>query len=336
VGDSSSWKRQEGSQEEEEKVMDQKFVNGEKKDDVRKTHLALRRRIRKVFFFFVGSLSLTVVYYVIFAMFFSTETESRLERENEIFERELPLLQEKEALLADVVEGLGGRDNRIYEEIFQTSSPSLSLVTSVRDFSGIDTIPDHELVVYAQHKLDGIAQKADAVEADFIRIAELLQDSSFVMPPMSIPLSDFTFAQTGASVGDKINPFYKVPVRHGGLDIVAHSGEPVLVTADGIVKEVIKSRKGLGNMVVVSHNGGYVTKYAHLADIEVRRGRKVKKGDRIGYVGVSGNSFAPHLHYEVHKDTLLMDPVNHLFASLDPEEYVNVMILAVTTGQSFD
>ena len=317
-------------------MMDQEYMYGKEKEEVRKSRGSARRMVRKVLFFFVASLSLTVVYYILFALLFSTETERRLERENEMFERELPLLQEKEALLADVIEGLGGRDNRIYEEIFQTSSPALSPVTAVRDFSGIDTIPDHELVVYAQRKLDAVAASADAVEADFMRIAELLQNPSFVMPPMSIPLKDFTFAQTGASVGDKINPFYKVPIRHDGLDIVAHSGEPVLVTADGVVTEVIKSRKGLGNMVVVSHAGGYVTRYAHLADIEVRKGRKVKKGDRIGYVGVSGNSFAPHLHYEVHRDTLVMEPVNHMFASLDPEEYVNVMILAVTTGQSFD
>ena len=317
-------------------MMDKEHMNDKDISAAGKPHKSVRKRVRRVLFFFVGSLSLTVVYYALFALFFSTETERRLERENEMFERELPLLQEKEALLADVIDGLGGRDNRIYEEIFQTSSPSLSLVTDVRDFSGIDTIPDYELVAYAQRKLHDVTQKADDVEADFLRIAELLQDSSFVMPPMSIPLGDFTFAQTGASVGDKINPFYKVPIRHAGLDIVAHSGEPVLVTADGVVKEVIKSRKGLGNMVVVSHAGGYVTKYAHLADISVRKGRKVKKGDKIGHVGVSGNSFAPHLHYEVHKDTLVMEPVNHLFASLDPEEYVNVMILAVTTGQSFD
>ena len=89
-------------------------------------------------------------------------------------------------------------------------------------------------------------------------------------------------------------------------------------------------------MVEVSHAGGYKTRYAHLADIGVRTGRKLKKGDRIGYVGVSGNSFAPHLHYEVLRDTLVMDPVNHFFASLDPEEYVNVMIMSVTTGQSLD
>ena len=298
--------------------------------------MPVRKRIRRAILLFVASLSLTVVYYVLFALFFSTETELRLEHENEMFERELPLLQQKEALLSDVIEGLDGRDNRIYEEIFQASAPSLSPMTSVRDFSGVDTIPDHELVVYAQRKLDDVIGSAASVEEDFMMIAKLLQDSSFVMPPMSNPLEKFTFAQTGASVGDKINPFYKVPIRHNGLDMVAHSGDPVRVTADGVVTDVIKSRKGLGNVVVVSHDGGYVTRYAHLADIEVKKGRRLKKGDRIGYVGVSGNSFAPHLHYEVHKDTLVMDPVNHLFASLDPEEYVNVMILAVTTGQSLD
>jgi murein DD-endopeptidase MepM/ murein hydrolase activator NlpD len=297
---------------------------------------SIKKMVRRVLLFFVASLSLTVVYYVLFSLVFSTEAEKRLERENDMFQRELPQLQQKEALLADVIGGLGGRDDRIYEEIFQASAPSLSPLTSVRDFSGVDTIPDQELVVYAQRKLDDVIAKAESVEEDFMRIAELLRDSSFVMPPMSNPLDEFTFAQTGASVGDKINPFYKVPIRHNGLDMVSHSGEPVHVTADGVVADIIKSRKGLGNVVVVSHKGGYVTRYAHLADIEVKKGRSLKKGDRIGYVGVSGNSFAPHLHYEVLRDTLVMDPVNYMFASLDPEEYVNVMILAVTTGQSLD
>jgi murein DD-endopeptidase MepM/ murein hydrolase activator NlpD len=253
-----------------------------------------------------------------------------------MFERELPHLLEKEVLLGDVIAGLGGRDDRIYEEIFHTAAPSKSPVTAVRDFSGIDTLPDSDLVSYAHKKLNQISDKADAVEADFMRIAELLENKSLVMPPMSIPLNDFTFAQTGASVGEKVNPFYKVPIRHNGLDIVASSGEPVYVTAAGVVSDVIKERKGLGNMVVVRHEGGYVTRYAHLAEIEVRKGKRLKKGDRIGYVGVSGNSFAPHLHYEVRRDTLVMDPVNHFFASLDPEEYVNVLIMAATTGQSLD
>lgn len=317
-------------------MMDGGYIYDKENVRFRKVKTPIRKRIRRVLLLFVASLSLTVIYYIVFALFFSTQAESRLERENEMFERELPQLQQKEALLADVLQGLNMRDDRIYEEIFHASSPSLSPVTSVSDFSGMDTIPDHELVWYAQKKLDKVVASADAVEADFMRIAQLLQDSAFVMPPMANPLNDFTFAQTGASVGDKINPFYKVPIRHNGLDLVAHSGEPVHAVAGGVVINVIKSRKGLGNVVEVSHEGGYVTRYAHLADIEVQKGRTVRKGDRIGYVGVSGNSFAPHLHYEVSRDTVVMDPVNHLFASLDPEEYVNVMIMSATTGQSLD
>ena len=303
---------------------------------IHKLRTPVKKKIRRVFLLFVASLSLTVVYYFIFALFFSTETERRMERENEMFKRELPHLVEKEALLADVIEGLGGRDDRIYEEVFHTAAPSKSPVTSVRDFSGIDTLPDYELVSYAHRKLEDVTAKAALVEADFMRIAELLKDPTMVIPPMSHPLEGFTFAQTGASVGDKVNPFYKVPIRHNGLDIVASSGEPVYATAGGVVSDVITGRTGLGNIVVIKHNGGYVTRYAHLSDVEVKKGRKVKKGDRIGYVGVSGNSFAPHLHYEVLRDTLVMDPVNHFFAALDPEEYVNAMIMAVTTGQSLD
>lgn len=317
-------------------MIDDGYIYDKENVGFRKMKTPLRKKVRRVILLFVASLSLAVVYYVVFALFFSTEAESRLERENEMYERELPQLQEKEALLADVLEGLNLRDDRIYEEIFHASSPSLSPVTTVGDFSGLDTIPDHDLVWYAQRKLQKVAATANSVEADFMRIAELLQDSAFVMPPMNNPLDDFTFAQTGASVGEKINPFYKVPIRHNGLDLVAHSGEPVHATADGVVINVIKSRKGLGNVVEISHEGGYVTRYAHLADIEVKKGRSVRKGDRIGYVGVSGNSFAPHLHYEVLRDTVVMDPVNHFFASLDPEEYVNVMIMSATTGQSLD
>lgn len=308
------------------------------KDNVRfkKLKTPVRKRIRKFVLFFIASIALTLVYYVLFALFFSTETERRLEAENEMFEREFPEFQQREALLADVIEGLRRSDDGIYKDIFHTSAPSLNPVTFMMDLSDLDSIPDHALLQYSQRKYRDISRRAGAVEDNFKRIAELLSDSSYVAPPMHNPLKDFTFAQTGASVGNKIDPFYKVPDPHNGLDLIAHSGEPVYVTADGVVSEVIKSRKGLGNVVVVSHDGGYVTRYAHLADIEVKKGKRLKRGDKIGCVGVSGSSFAPHLHYEVIRDTLIMDPVNHFFASFTPEEYVNVMIMAATTGQSLD
>ena len=291
---------------------------------------------RRGIVFIVATMSMTVLYYAVFALLFSTDTEKRLKLENEMYEREMPELERREKLLADVVDGLKLRDNRIYEDIFHMSAPDMDPMSSVDFLAGLDSVQNDNIVRHAEEKLARLSETAGRVEDNFRMIMERMQSSDFVMPPMTNPLKDFTFAQTGASVGEKINPFYKVKMQHNGLDMLAHSGDPVYASADGVVADVIHSKKGLGNVVVIEHGGGYVTKYAHLADIEVRKGRKVKRGTRIGYVGVSGNSFAPHLHYEVLRDTLVLDPVNHFFASVTPQEYMNMMVMSLSTGQSMD
>lgn len=291
---------------------------------------------RKILVFFVVTLSLAVIYYILFALVFSTEEERRLKLENRLYEQEYPQLAEKEMLLADVVEGLRVKDDRIYEEIFNTNAPDMEQFSSLDFLMALDSIPDSDIETTSAGRLDVLERSAGRVESNFLKVLEIIGEDDFTMPPMTNPLKEFTFAQTGASVGDKINPFYKVPMKHNGLDIIAPAGEPVHAVADGVVTDVIKSRKGLGNVVVISHGNGYKTRYAHLADIETRKGRKVRRGTRIGYVGVSGNSFAPHLHYEVLRDTLVLDPVNHFFASVTPEEYMNMLIMSVTTGQSME
>lgn len=292
--------------------------------------------VRRILMFFVASLSLAVLYYVIFALVFSTDEEKRLRQENRMYEKEYPELERKEKLLSDVVDGLLVRDDGIYSEIFNTPAPDVDPLSSIDFLAGYDSIPDQDIVLRSAARLDMACRSADRVEENFRRIARRLAAAGDSLPPMTNPLKNYSFAQTGASVGSRINPFYKVPVQHNGLDMIAPSGEPVYASADGTVSNVVRSRKGLGNVVEIDHGNGYVTRYAHLADVEVRKGRVLKRGDRIGYVGVSGNSFAPHLHYEVIKDTVVMDPVNYMFASVTPEEYVNMLVMSVTTGQSMD
>ena len=302
----------------------------------RKQRTSVWTVLRKILMFFVVTVSLAILYYILFALIFSTDTEKRLRDENRMYAREYPELEKKERLLSDVVDGLRLRDNGIYEEIFHTSAPNMDMVSSLDFLMGLDSIPDTDIVTYVKDKLDGLDKGVNLVEENFRRIFAAIKDSAFVMPPMNNPLEGFSFAQTGASVGDKINPFYKVKMRHNGLDLIAPAGEPVYAAADAVVADVVKSRKGLGNVIVLDHGNGYKTRYAHLADMEVRKGMKVKKGKRLGYVGVSGNSFAPHLHYVVLRDTLVMDPVNHFFASVSPDEFVNMLIMSASTGQSMD
>lgn len=298
--------------------------------------LTFGKVVRRMLRFIVGTMSMAILYYVLFALVFSTDTERKLRHENRMYEQEYPLLAEKEALVADVIEGLKVKDDMIYENIFHTSAPDVDPHASIDFLTGLDSIPDNDIVKYTEKKIAFLESCSNVVEANFRQVMEVIADSGFVMPPMTNPIENFSFAQTGASVGDKMNPFYKVEMKHNGLDMIAPSGEPVYAAADGVVKEVVRSRKGLGNVVVIDHQNGYFTRYAHLADVEASKGRKVKRGTRIGHVGVSGNSFAPHLHYEVLRDTVVLDPVNHMFASVTPEEYINMMVLSVSTGQSMD
>lgn len=303
---------------------------------IRKAKVSIWAVIRKILVFFVTTLSIAILYYVIFALVFSTDEERGLIQENRMYEKVFPEMDLKEGLLSDVVDGLVIRDDMIYEEIFHTSAPSMDPGSSLDFLIGLDSVEDDDIVKHSASKLAVMEKTSAAVEDNFREIFRIVSSKDLVMPPMTNPMKNFSFAQTGASVGDKINPFYKVKIQHNGLDLIAPAGEPVYAAADGKVSNIIRSRKGLGNVVVIDHDGGYVTRYAHLADVEVRKGRKVHKGDRIGYVGVSGNSFAPHLHYEMLRDTTVLDPVNYLFASVSPEDYVNMLILSYSTGQSMD
>lgn len=303
---------------------------------LRKTGRELWGTVRYLFVFLLVSFSLTVVAYTVFALVFSTDVERKLRRENRMFEKVMPTLEEKDELLADAIAGLQYKDNRIYDQVFHSNAPSVDPMANLDFMFASDTIPDVKLYSYTRDKADELLSKAGEVENLFKSVLFKLSDPEFVNPPMSLPLKDVTYPQIGASVGSRTNPFYKAEVNHSGLDFIVPRGTPVYAAADGEVIESGVGLKSMGRVVAIRHAGGYVTRYAHLDEIFVSKGQRVSKGRRIGSVGMSGNSYAPHLHYEVHKDSLTADPVNHLFASVSPQEYANMLFMAVNTMQSMD
>ena len=286
--------------------------------------------------YFLVTASLAVVYYVVFSFVISTDSERKLKRENQMYRQMYRNLADREELVGDVLEGLKAKDDEIYRRLFNSDAPDLGGIYSSALLSGVDTIPDRLIVEYYRTKLDTLGKVAGRVDANFKRIMEVLSDRKADIPPMTNPLKDFSYARTGASLGEKINPFYKVKVFHGGLDLISQQGEEVVAAADGVVADVTHSSKGLGNVVTIDHGNGFRTRYAHLENTRVSKGMKVLRGQRIGQVGMSGNSFAPHLHYEVMKDTLRMDPLNYLFASVEPDDYMRMLFMSANTGQSMD
>ncbi len=284
----------------------------------------------------LGTLSLAVFYYILLAMFFSTEEEKRLMEENRMYEEKYIAMVEQNKMNAEVIKGLQIRDNDIYKQIFHSAPPSIDPAHSLDYEFDVDSIYSRSITENAAAKSRALLEDASKVNDNFSRVFEVLGRSDVAVPPMCAPLEDLGYAQIGASVGQKINPFTKVKTEHTGLDLIVGQGSPVMATAEGVVVEVIYRKKGLGNTVVISHAGGYETRYSHLSDIKVGRGRKVRKGEVVGEVGISGRSFAPHLHYEVWRDGKMEDPVNYLFTCLSPKEYTNVLYMAVHTEQSLD
>ncbi len=299
----------------------------------------VRRKVGKtllwaVLYFFV-TLTIAILAYSLFSLFISTDVEKQLKAEIRMYEELYPSLVPQEEVVGDAIASLQHKDNRIYEQVFHADAPAADPMARLDIFFAADTIPEIQLFSYTRDKADSLLDRAARVDRAFEKIFRTLSDSAFVTPPMMLPVEDVSYSQIGASVGKKMDPFYKAYVFHEGLDILVPRGTPVLAVGNGEVQSVSTSKK-FGKTVEISLEGGYVIRYSHLETVSVKQGQKVESGAKIGTSGVTGKSFAPHLHYELSLDGRILDPVHYLFASVSADEYANMLFMAVNTMQSMD
>lgn len=286
--------------------------------------------------FLVASVSTAIIIYILVALLFSTDEEKRLQKENRLYSQRYTAMKEQAKLTSDVIDGLLDKDNAIYQELFNTPAPTLDEVSAADLIADSDSLSESFYLSAAASKSGSLMKMAESVDRNFEEVFRLIKSNGAAVPPLSMPLKDISYVQTGASTGMRLNPVTKLELMHGGLDLVAPQGAPVYAAAEGTVTKVTHSRKGLGNTVEIDHGNGYTTKYCLLGDVTAVKGRRVKQGTKLGSVGISTSATAPHLHYEVWRDTLMMDPVNYLFTSVTPEDYARMMSLSVNTKQSMD
>lgn len=303
---------------------------------------SLARRLATVARYLGGGLAAAMAIYALSALFISNGRERALKAENDYLQEHYDNLLSRSLLVDDVVESLQERDRSIFNDIFDADPPSVNAILG--DDGGDDALEayyaagEQQLVSETNSQLSKLAADAANVDRVIRAIDDRLRDDSFKKNnfPSVIPLRNFTIAQTGATVGRKINPFYKSIGEHSGIDLMAPYGTEVLASADGKVVEVLRQGKGLGNLVIIDHGDGLTTLYAHLSDIYVAMNQKVTRGKVIGKVGSSGASFTASLHYEVRRQGRAVDPVNYFFASASPAAYSEMLLVANTTGQSLD
>ncbi|MBO4671093.1 MAG: M23 family metallopeptidase [Bacteroidales bacterium] len=317
-------------------MAENKYTLDERNFSIRKAGRDISRAVWKAVKFVLTVLSLTIVGYVVFALVYSTDEEKRLKSLISSYETLYPALPQKVDEIGPDLERLSRKDDIIYKDIFHSEPPADDPMSTLDIFFGSDSIPDAKLVFYTADKAEKLVAEAAEVDSLFRKIVGALKADGFVMPPMALPLDSISYTQTGAGTGTKINPFYTTTAQHNGVDFIVAQGTPVKAAGDGVVGTVQTSRKGEGNTVTIKHKGGYRTRYSHLQDIRVAPGQSVRKGSVIATAGMSGNSYAPHLHYEVWRDSLLMDPLSFIFASVSPEEYSNMVYVAQHTKQTMD
>lgn len=152
--------------------------------------------------------------------------------------------------------------------------------------------------------------------------------------PAIQPVSNKELRRLSSGFGMRTDPITKVKSKHLGIDFSAPQGTPVYATGDGVIKITKKGFSGWGWYIKMDHGFGYETLYGHLSKFNVRPGQKVKRGDLIGFVGNTGKSTAPHLHYEVHINGRAVDPVNYFYKDLNPKEYEEILRLSRIENQS--
>lgn len=316
--------------------MSKKMMEFDQKNfSFRKVRVKIGRILLVSVAYLLATLTLAVLVYCVFAVFWRTDVERELKREIRMYERLYPSFAPREELLRDGIASLQHKDNEIYEQVFHSNAPEPDPMAGLDFMFASASVPDAKIAAYTRDKADSLLAVSADVDAAFVRIFKLLSSPENPVPPMRLPLDGITYSQVGASTGMKMDPFYKAYVYHEGLDLIVMRGTPVMATAAGTVQKVQTSKK-LGKTVEVLHDGGYVTVYAHLESVLVRAGQKLQAGQKLGTVGMSGKAFAPHLHYEVRRDGKFLNPVNCIFASVAPDEYTNMLYMSVNTKQSMD
>ena len=286
----------------------------------------------------VGSILLAVLYYIVYALIFNTKEQEALINRNEMLREGYSRGIERYALLDSVVSELSERDRSIYMSLFKSEPPDFAGDYSSDMYYQIDTSLDRSIVGDSRIKIASLEEIINILNMGAKEVfdsAEMMADSVSMIPSV-FPIKDMLVSQTNAGFGLKMHPFYKTMTNHYGIDLLAPIGTEVISTVDGIVKEVIRSDKGRGNHIVITSEKGYTLHYYHLGTMIVQKGKSVKRGDVIARIGNSGLSFAPHLHYEIHLKGKPVDPVNYFFAELSPKSYMEMVTIALNTGQTLD
>lgn len=302
------------------------------------------KKYRNIFLFLAGSalFGFLALILLLNTNLLNTPKELSLQREVKNYELQFELLNKKMEQIEYVLGNMEDRDNNIYRIYFEANpipeEQRRAGFGGINRYQSLEGFNNSEMIIATTKRLE-IIQKQMVVQSKSLdEIAKLAAEKEKLLAaiPAIQPINNDDLTRMASGFGWRSDPFTKARKMHWGMDFTAPKGIPIYATGDGVVKRADNSASGYGKHIRIDHGYGYMTLYAHLSKYNVKRRQKVKRGDLIGFVGSTGRSEAPHLHYEVWKDGARINPINFYYGSLTPEEFENMLKYASQENQSLD
>lgn len=310
-----------------------------------KVVIPLKTRIWQAFGFFSVVLVTSVLLLVLLYTYFPSPREQELRREIEQRDYKYTQLSEKLDLMSKVLQNIQERDANVHRAVFGMDPIDQDVWKA--GVGGHEAHPELSAFKYggaairtALEKMDLLGRQLTLQSRSLDTIQQLANNQQQMLAslPSIKPVREDKLQKSMnvlSGFGYRIHPVYKVKKFHQGVDFPARVGTAIQASGDGVVVEA-GWHQGYGNCVKISHGYGYETWYAHMNKMTVRIGERVKKGHKIGEVGDTGLSTAPHLHYEVHYKGNPINPINFCMDKLTPQEYQLMVNSANTANQSLD
>ena len=319
--------------------MNSKYTFDPEKVEYKKINNNFKLKLLRVFLYVLSSLFTAFLILIVYNFFFDTPRERKLRLENESLLSDYKLLYEKYSQIDTVIRELSDIDKNIYLTIFETEPmPDSQYSYHFNNYQELFNLTNDRLVIQTTDQLDRLDNRIYALAPEFHNLSHMAAKKEELLEriPAIQPVKNEDLTRMASGFGERMHPYYDIKKFHSGMDFTAPTGTEVYATGAGKVSEIKNTNRGHGKTIVIDHGLNYKTIYSHLNDFNVRRNQDVERGDVIGWVGNTGFSVAPHLHYEVHFKDKPVNPVNFYFLDLSPSEYDKMIELSVKSGQSFD
>ena len=289
----------------------------------------------------IGLSSLIIVSVVamslLFSRFLADPYETALRKENQSIKSQIDEIDKEIAQLDNQMGNLRSKDVEIYRSIYGVAPPKPYNLKG-EDYNELLTLNHGKTVKRLRIKLDELRALAKLQEKSYLQLEKLITKRSEMVNsiPAIMPVANKDLKRMASGFGYRLDPFYHTFTFHGGMDFTAETGTEVYATGDGRVAKSVGDGWGYGNHIIVNHGYGYTTLYGHLSRFAVKPGTAVKRGQLIGYVGSTGRSTGPHLHYEVRKNNNPLNPAFFYRNDLSDEDYKRMLELSQREANRFD